>query len=148
MDTPEIPKFEIIEHTADVGVRINADGLEELFTIAAQALFHLIDPKVTDKQAKKDSKEITLTGQTDDDLLVAWLNELISLLFAENFLAQDFEVMIEDLGDDPVLTAAVKGIEFSPYDNPIDMEIKAATYHNLQIARTDDKFSFDIIFDV
>jgi len=71
--------YEYIEHTADVAVRVYGNSLEELFRNAAQATFSLI----TDYTPSEDKeRDIDLEGKTLEDLLVNWLNELISVFFA------------------------------------------------------------------
>jgi len=138
-------KFELIEHTADVGVRVYGKNIEELFQNCACALFSLL----TDAKSSKNSKkEVILEGQILEDLLVSWLNELISLFFACKFLPADYSVIIEEKNGLKVLKAKVKGSEFDPYSNKINMEIKAATYHNLKIKKQGKSWQVDIIFDV
>jgi SHS2 domain-containing protein len=138
-------KFEFIEHTADFGIRVYGESLEDLFKNSAQVLSELL----TDYKPKQlKEKEIQLQGETLEDLYVIWLNELISAFFADKFLLGDCSITIEEDQDKKVLKAAIKGQDFNPYENKINMEIKAATYHNLKIEKTDEGFKVEVIFDV
>ncbi|MBU0896652.1 MAG: archease, partial [Candidatus Omnitrophica bacterium] len=67
--------FEFIEHTADIGVRVYGKSLEDLFQNCAQTLFSLL---IDHKPAEKIEERIILEAETQEELLVTWLNELIS----------------------------------------------------------------------
>ncbi|OQX88359.1 MAG: hypothetical protein B6D55_00255 [Candidatus Omnitrophica bacterium 4484_70.2] len=138
-------KFELIEHTADIGVRVYAEDLKELFKNSAQALISLL---VNEKKEGRKEKAIKLEAESLEELLVNWLNELISLFFAEKFLFCSCDLEIKENKPLKTLEAKIKGIDFDPYSNKINMEIKAATYHNLKIKKKQDKLEVDIIFDI
>ena len=68
-------EFEFFEHTADIGVRVYAQNIEELFENSAKALFSLI---TENKELLPNlEREITLEAENLEELLVNWLNELI-----------------------------------------------------------------------
>lgn len=137
--------FEFFEHTADIGIRVYGETLTDLFNNSAQALFQII----LDYQPKsKIEKKVELKADSFEDLLVIWLNELISGLFADKFLPAKFNIVIEDNRQEKIIKADMVGENFSPYENKINMEIKAATYHNLKIQRTCEGYKAEIIFDV
>ncbi|MCK4810055.1 MAG: archease [Candidatus Omnitrophica bacterium] len=138
-------KYEFIEHTADLGIRVYGKTFEELFTNAA---FALTGSLVKNRQKTGKTKKFVLEGQTSEDLMFNWLNELISLFFADKFLSKTFNLKIDNKSIPRKLEAEVRGIDFDPYSNKINMEIKAATYHNLKIEETKDGFKAEIIFDV
>lgn len=139
-------KFEIIEHTADLGIRVYARTLEDLMKNAACALFSLM----TDHRPRKKIEEkIILEAEDYEELLVTWLNELLSMFFTYKFLPSKYNIRITR--DDPqekVLEGVVFGEEFDPYQNKISREIKAATYHNLKVEKTKKGYAAEIIFDV
>lgn len=137
-------KFEPIEHTADVGIRVYSATLEGLFRNAAEALVSLFTDKLIPQTSKKT---IRIEGKTLEDLLVNWLNELISVFFTYKFLASGYNITIQKK-DIYLLEAEVSGADFDPYKSKIKAEIKAATYHNLAITKTDGHFKVEIIFDV
>lgn len=86
-------KFEFIEHTADLGLRVYGTTLEDLFKNYATILFNLL----TDHRPKNIiTKKITLQAQTLTELLADWLNELLSLFFADKFLPQEYRLKITD----------------------------------------------------
>ena len=138
-------EFEFFGHTADIGVRIYAQSIEELFENSARALFSLIT-------GNRDilpnlEKEIILEAQNIEELLVNWLNELISVFFTYKFLPKSYNIRIKE--KDPYkLEALLKGSEYDPYINEVKTEVKAATYHNLKIEKTPGGYKAEVIFDV
>ena len=137
-------EFELIEHTADIGMRVYGRDLPELFANAAKGLFSLI----TDfSPAQDQEKSIILKGKVIEDLLVSWLSELISGFFAYKFLPKSYNIRIEQ-ADPNTLEARILGAEYDPYSQKINMEVKAATYHDLRIEKTPEGFVTEIIFDV
>jgi len=140
-----MPDFEFIEHTADVGVRVYGESLEALFVNSARVLFGLI----LDYKPKPEIEErVVVEAEDFEELLVTWLNELISLFFAYQFLPVDYSITIEDEEGAKVLKSTIKGSNFNPYENKLNMEIKAATYHDLKVEKSDSGWVAEIIFDI
>ncbi len=135
----------ILSHTADIRVDVNAKTIEKLFINAASCLFELL----TDAKDKpKTVRQVQLEAQSLEDLLVFWLNELISVFYSFQFLPIKYKVKIEDSEGVKVLTAEIKGAGFNPYNNKhMKQEIKAATYHELKIEKNKKGFAAEIIFD-
>jgi SHS2 domain-containing protein len=141
-----VKKYEILEHTADIRVRIYGKTIKDLFKNAALALFGLIAEY---KPRLKKEKEIKLEAQNQEELLVNWLNELISIFYAYKFLPASFKIIIKKENDFVALDGKIKGEDFDPYENKkINMEIKAATYYNLKIEKGKGGFVAEVVFDV
>ena len=136
--------FELIPHTADLAVRVYGRTLPALFKNAGLALFSLI----SDYQAKvRLHKKIEIQADSLEELLVTWLNELISLFFTYKFFPKSYNIAITFK---PILklVAVLKGFEYDPYSKPIKAEVKAATYHNLTIVKDKRGYHTQIILDV
>lgn len=83
-------EFRIVEHTADIGIEVEAGSLEELFAGAAAGMFSIIvDPETVTAVISRD---ITLHAADLEELMFAWLNELLYLLYAEALVPSRFEV--------------------------------------------------------
>ncbi len=134
--------FEIIDHTADIGIVVYGDDIKELFSNAALALFSL----VTDVEGVREDfrRDLRIISRDEDALLVDWLNELIYLLDAEHIVFRRFDI-ISLAG--ACLEAACYGEALDPQRHTTKMGIKAATYHMLGIAK-DDGYKVQVIFDV
>jgi len=135
--------FEIIDHTADVGIVAYGADIKQLFSNAALALFSLITEPESIKERMQHRVEII--SEDKDSLLVEWLNELIYLFDAEHVLFRRFD--IESLSSNQ-LRATCYGEDFDPLKHKIKTGIKAATYHMLKINRDSDGYKVQIIFDV
>ncbi len=131
--------FEEIEHTADWAYRVWGQSLEELFTQAAQGLYHLVGIQLAEDS--QVVREIRLQGIDGESLLVAWLNELLHFHESENLGFDRIE--IQQL-DGKTLSARVTG---APVQRWLK-DIKAVTYHNLAIRSTQTGFEVTIVLDV
>jgi SHS2 domain-containing protein len=136
-------KYETFDHTADIGIRIFGKSHEDLFANAAYALFDLLtDLK---KAEEKISKNISLTGDDPEDLLIRWLNELLFFWSTQGYLFKRFSF---SRLDPTVLRGKAYGEIFDPMRHRIKLEIKAATYHQVEIRQNDDGWEGKVILDV
>jgi len=134
--------YELIEHTADVGIKVRAKDLKELFRKTALSMFDII---AKPKQESGASKEIQIKLKTDDsdELLITWLNELLFLSATKELIFFDFNInKLENTN----LEAIVTGRDIKNYQ--MNAEIKAATYHELKIEKIKSGWEAQVIFDV
>ena len=136
-------RFEILNHTADIGLTIYGEDLEALFQHAGEGLFHII----TDLRKVKPrlEKRVKLKRQSLDRLLVDWLGELLYLHDVDHLLFGEFAV--ESAGGDG-LKATVRGEPFQEGVHVIKTEVKAVTYHQIRVERTNSGWKARIIFDL
>ncbi len=134
--------FEVIEHTADVGIIAYGRSLEELFANAAVGMMSFL----IDLASVRLIQQRTVTADADNRevLLIAWLNELLVLLNADGFVPGRFAV--RDLLDTR-LRADVAGEPVDPTRHRFHLDVKAATYHSLEI-KQDGLWQARVIFDV
>jgi SHS2 domain-containing protein len=134
--------FELIDHTADVGVVAYGADLGQAFSNAARALFSLVTE--LGDVAEVIYRDIELAAADEEDLLVAWLNELIYLFDTENILFKRFEVTVLDNR----LKARVYGEKVDSSRHRLKTGVKAATYHMLGVSKDDSGCSVRVIFDI
>lgn len=135
--------FESIEHTADIGIAVRAATLRDLFATAAEGMFSfLIDPMQVENRAWRERR---VEADDREGLLVAWLNDLLVLLAAEEFVPKIFVV---DEVTERGLHATVHGEPVDPAKHHFKLDVKAATYHMLSVHQADGGWSARIIFDV
>ena len=135
--------YELIEHTADVGVKAYGKTLSEAFENAAKAMFEIIT----------DTSEIESIGQYDIDLsapdleqlLVDWLNELLYINSTKNLVFGFFKVEINE--KEKKLTAKIFGEKFNISKHKIGTEIKAVTYHMLEV-KNKKPIYVQVLFDI
>jgi SHS2 domain-containing protein len=136
-------RFSVLDHTADIGLRIYGDTLESLFEHAGEGFFHLITD--TAKVEPRVERRIELAGESLDRLLVDWLGELLYLFEVDHLLFREFRV--ESVGIQG-LKAVAKGEPFREGVHVIKTVVKAVTYHQIQIKETRRGWKAQIIFDL
>ncbi|MBE3121714.1 MAG: archease [Thermoplasmata archaeon] len=134
-------QYELIEHTADVGVKAYGKTVAEAFEHAAEAMFDIItDESMIDPIGEYD---ILLEAPDLEQLLVDWLSKLLFLNGAENLVFGKFQVTI----DANRLSARVFGEKYNNKKHKMGVEIKAVTYHILQVNEKDPIF-VQVLFDI
>jgi SHS2 domain-containing protein len=132
-----------IEHTADVGIEITADNLPALFASAGEALYALIaDPA---KISYRSDISISATGSDPEELLHAWLCELLALFNVQGFVGKRCEIV--NLSDRQV-HGQVSGEKLDLERHSFHTEIKGVTYHDFKVWQEDGKWHARVIFDV
>ena len=136
-------RFEILDHTADIGIIVYGEDLRSLFENAGEAFFHLItDLK---KVRLRTERKIEIGGESLERLMVDWLNELLYLHDVENLLFKRFNV--EFVGEEG-LRAKVNGEFFQEGVHVIKTGVKAVTYHQLEVRQEKEGWRARIIFDL
>jgi SHS2 domain-containing protein len=138
-----VKPYRLLEHTADIRVRIYGRSLKGLFQNAVCALTDTL----TDfqKVKKKISRQIAITADNQELLLVQLLQELLFLFDARRFVARRLEFI---RFDDKMIKALVWGEKFSPDRHPPKTEIKAVTYHQLKVEKRREGWVAEVVFDV
>lgn len=139
-------RYEFLKHTADVAVRAYGSSLEDLFESAAIAMFGVMLEKIQNNPGSKPAeKEIAVSGRSYEDLLKAWLDEL---LFA---FSADQQVLVRVKSkkmDEENFRAKVLFETFDRQYYSVKDEIKAVTYHELEVKKAHRQWQAQIIFDV
>jgi SHS2 domain-containing protein len=136
-------KYEIIDHTADICLRVFGNSLEEIFIGSAKAMMEVI----TDVERVSPSKEVSITAHAEnyEELLVNWLQEILYIHEVKKMVFKDFEIKIEN-GTRAVGKAYGEKIAVGRHE--FYSIIKAVTHHNLKIISSKDKYRVDIVFDI
>jgi SHS2 domain-containing protein len=135
--------FETIEHTADVGIVAYGATLPELFETVAEGMFSfIVDAATVESRAWMERR---VEADDLEGLLVAWLNDLITMLHAEEFVPKVF--VVDEISEDR-LRATVHGEPVDPSRHRFRLDVKAATYHMLDIRESAGGWSARVIFDV
>ena len=126
-----IPRWEHLEHGADIGVRGYGDDLPQAFAQAALSLSAIVTD--LEKIEPTESIEIECEAPEFDLLLVDWLNEIVYRMATQNMLFSRFEVQIEDHH----LMARLYGEKADPCKHQPAVEIKGATFTELKVYQND-----------
>lgn len=135
--------FREIEHTADVEIEVWGEDILSLFVEAARGMYHLSQIKRKgdgDTQAAQTCS-FTVRGADLESLLVAYLSELLFYLETEGLAFDEFDLQLQE---EYRLQAQLEGFVVESRNR----EIKAVTFHNLNIEETESGRQVHIVFDV
>jgi SHS2 domain-containing protein len=143
MTAESVKGYEFFEHTADIGIRASGTTLEELFVHMARGLVELIaEDSVIQPQ---DLRMIQLEASAADELLFAWLRELLFLFSTERFLPSRYAF---DAATPTMLRGRVLGSTFDPSRHVQGREVKAITRHRLSVSQQDGLWRAEVIVDI
>lgn len=143
--------FEALPHTADLKIRVYGQTIKELFRNALIGMFQSIGPKSSDCTYQDDrivcpklpiSHTVELISIDYDILLVDFLSEVLYLSDVNDEAYLD--TTIEHL-DETSIKAVLHGIKIDTFEV---VEIKAVTFHELNIHQKDGIWQTDIVFDI
>ena len=134
--------FEIVNHTADVGIVAYGADIKQAFANAARGLFSLITQ--LDDVHEVSYRDIKVSATDEESLLVEWLNELIYLFDAENIIFKRFEIIHLN---NTLLKARSYGEKVDKARHKLKTGIKAATYHMLKVNKGDG-CKVQVLFDI
>ena len=136
-------RYQLLDHTADIGIAAFGSDLAEAFGEAAYAMFDIITD--VDEVKETSSYDVRVSAGNIEELLVAWLDELLYRYETERILCKRF--VIKDMSD-LRLSAVVFGEKVDSARHEIKTEIKSVTYHQLKVEETKDGWRVQVIFDV
>lgn len=134
-------QYKLIEHTADVGIKAYGKTIAEAFEHVAEGMFDIITDESTIKPIGQ--YDIYLKAEDLEQLLIDWLSQLLFLNGAHSLVFGKFEVTIIE----NQLSASVFGEKYNTKEHRMGVEIKAVTYHMLQIHEKEPIF-VQVLFDI
>ena len=132
-----------LDHTGDIGFDVRADTLEELFRRAGRGLYEILIERLPAATGVEETLE--LQEEAPDLLLRTFLSELLYRFLASRTILVDFpELRIAENR----LQARGATARFNPVRDGLRTELKAVTYHQLDVRRDGPGWLARIIFDV
>src|SRR5579859_5042140 len=135
--------YEVFEHTADVGLHAYGSTLGELFIHAAEGMESLMVPP--EQVRVQVSRYIAVDGHDSVSLLIAWLNELIFLFDTEYLIFREFNI---DEFTETHLKGHASGEPYDAQRHDLSSSIKAVTWHEAIVERTESGYKARVIFDI
>jgi SHS2 domain-containing protein len=134
-------RFEVLEHTADVGLRVRGDTPAEVLEAAAEGLAGLEGAWFPGEGEERD---VRLEASDLGALLVTWLDELLYLRDAEDVVFGGFAVRM------PAGPRADARVRIAPRGERVleSAGVKAATYHGLRFEPENGGWVADVYLDV
>lgn len=131
-------KFEFIDHPADIKLRAHGKDLGELFSNAALGMMQFI---FGNQQILADtSEEIEITSNNVESLLVDWLAEILALSAINHRAYTNF--IIKKISEQKIFAILSSGTAIA------EDEIKAVTYHELNVYKTSSGWDAEVVFDI
>jgi SHS2 domain-containing protein len=134
---------ELFEHTADLGLRVNAADLNTLFAEAAECLFSAVLEDVSTVQPLTEFT-VELQGTDREFLLFDWLRDLLMKWDEDHVVFGKFEVNVRENG----LTGKAWGEPLDRDRHQLAHEVKAITYHELKVQQTPEGWVAEVIVDI
>jgi len=135
-------EFEILDHTADVGIIAYGADLKQAFANAAKALFSLITE--LDDVEEVLHRDMELTASDEENLLVEWLNELVYRFDTDGIIFRRFDIIKLNSTH---LKARGYGEKVDSSKHKLKTGVKAATYHMLKVDKNDG-CKVQVLFDI
>jgi SHS2 domain-containing protein len=134
--------FEIVDHTADTAIRGWGSTPEELFVNMAKGLFKVIGGEATVSSTK--TRALDVEAENPNELLHDWLETLNALHQIHHELYTGFELSI----DENLLKATVRGGPMAGGAGEFGIEVKAVTWHDLNIRETPHGLEAYVLLDI
>jgi SHS2 domain-containing protein len=135
--------FEVLEHTADIGLRATGATLKEVFAEAALGLESIAVQMANAKG--REPREIVVAGEDYESVLVNFLNEVLFLLDGARVVLTDF--VVEELIPTHV-RARCLAERRSPERHPPNVVVKGVTWHQLKIEETPHGWLAEVYLDI
>jgi SHS2 domain-containing protein len=119
-------RYELIEHTADIGIKAGGNTLAEAFANTACGLFEIMTDIARVRES--ESRAVAITGLDLENLLFNWINELIYIFDVEHMLFRRFD--ITDMTERS-LKADCYGEKYDPDIHELKLGVKSATFYML-----------------
>ena len=123
----------------------------ELDEVEGELERNLVEPdyiELAQSEKKELEEKVARLAEDLEELLITWLNELISLFFTYKFVPLSYSIVIEEEEDQKILKSFIKGATLDCQKHRLKAEVKAATYHSLKIEKLDTGYVAEVIFDV
>jgi SHS2 domain-containing protein len=136
--------FEILEHTADVGIRAFGRTLPELYENAARGMLEVLLDPASVRPAEEET--VAVAGTDAVDLLVVWLHEI--LLRSDARKRAFAQVRVSEVAEWR-LAATLRGEPLDRSRHELRTEIKGVPYYGARVERTESGgWVAEVYFDI
>ncbi len=135
--------FEYFEHTADIGIRGYGTSFNEALESVAQGMMKQIIE--TDTLNPQTQITFNITGSSLEERVVNFLNHLIYLFETKKFIPLNYQLAETE---EKELSIHLTGDTFDPQRDQYNLEVKAATYHMLEVKETPLGWQIQVVIDI
>jgi SHS2 domain-containing protein len=134
-----------VDHTGDLGLDVSAPTLADLLAAAVLGLVDVIVDGET--VVGRDGRNVEVTAPDRELLLVRLLREVLYVYDVERWLPATVEVTVA-AGTPVSARAELRGERFDPARHEVKTEVKAVTYHALEVRETARGLRARLILDL
>ena len=131
--------YKILEHSADLKIQARAKTLPDLFSNFLKAIAEFCQPEIN-QASPLISRQIQIKTNNLESLLIDFLSEVIYLMDVNKEIYTQVDLLIKD----KELKGEIKGQKVERFQT----EIKAATWHDLEIKKINNQWQAIVLFDV
>ena len=135
--------FTFLDHTADLGIMVTGSDLRDLFEKAAHSMMQIMIEKRP--AGKTSSLQLSVSGEDYADLMVRWLGEILYFFQGEGKVVTCTEIIFITQSH---INATLQTVPFNPKQHEVLAEIKAVTYHRIEVVCENGRWKATIIFDL
>ncbi|NLD39275.1 MAG: archease [Desulfatiglans sp.] len=135
--------YTLLSHTADLGMRVKGDSCEGLFRNAGMALTDIMILNKAPEPGEK--KDISIKGNDLPDLMVKWLSEILYLFEGEDLITT--EIAVNQMSESSINSTLIT-VGFDARYHEVLREIKAITYHQVEVREDEGLWTARVIFDL
>jgi SHS2 domain-containing protein len=143
--------WQVFDHTADLGLRVEAPSREALFEEAGRAFTALIVEEPDAAVRERERLDVALAATDPADLLFDWLHALLLAFEVRHLLLVRFAIELIEPGERQgglQLRASAWGERIDPARHRLAREVKAITYHGLWLRPQGAGWAAEVIVDV
>ena len=143
-------EFQILDHTADVGLAVRGRDLKDCFETAARGMESI---RVETRTVQGlEIRRICVEAETLEELLLKWLREILYLTERDGMVFSRFFIEESPFGREGLegsrLTGRLEGESLNPGRHGICTEIKAITRNGVAVHKRDHGWELTVLFDV
>jgi SHS2 domain-containing protein len=138
--------FKLFDHTADIGVHAYGEEISDVFEQAARSMYSIIFHGSIPKIESKGEFQIKIKSSDLEQLMVDWLDEILYIYSTDYIMISEFqiEINLEEFS----INAFVQGEKLSEQLLKGTGEIKAVTYHMIEVKKVNDHWEATVLFDI
>ena len=140
------PNFKYFDTTADIGIEVTSNNITDAFIYSALGTMNLITD--VEKIQTQITKEICIESEDEYGLLYDWITELLILLDSENFIASQYNINIKQEENLYTLQGNISGDTYDTTVYNYKTEVKAITYHEMNILKDENNINIRFIVDL
>lgn len=138
--------FKYFDTTADIGIEVQAENISKAYTDCGLATLNLITD--IEKIRPQISKKIHMESEDEYGLLYDWITELLVLLDSENYMTSRYDIAITQKDDIFILDGIIMGDIYNTDIYNYKTEVKAITYHKMEIENKNGVYFIRFIVDL